>query len=104
MTGTARCGGTGGRPCRGSTRWCATTNAAAACLIGTSISDSYSLEAWVRDLETVVDALGLERFAVARNLSRRPHRDHVRAPATRSESAMSLSMGPVPGDVGEGDR
>ena len=25
-------------------------------------SDSYSLEAWVRDLETVVDALGLERF------------------------------------------
>ncbi len=27
-------------------------------------SDSYSLEAWVRDLETVVDALGLERFAL----------------------------------------
>ena len=25
-------------------------------------TDSYSLEAWVRDLETVVDALGLERF------------------------------------------
>ena len=25
-------------------------------------ADSYSLEAWVRDLETVVDALGLERF------------------------------------------
>ncbi len=25
-------------------------------------SDSFSLEAWVRDLETVVDALGLERF------------------------------------------
>ena len=25
-------------------------------------SDSYSLEAWVRDLETVVDTLGLERF------------------------------------------
>ena len=41
---------------------CATTSAAAACRTGRSTTCRF--DSWVRDLETVVDALGVERFAL----------------------------------------
>ena len=43
-------------------RWCAWTSAAAAC--PTAGVETISFEAFVRDLEAVVDAAGLERFAL----------------------------------------
>ena len=46
--------------CAAARSWCATTSGAAACRTGTS--SDFELDAWVEDLEIVVDAVGLDRF------------------------------------------
>ena len=60
--GAARSGGTGGRRCRRTARWSATTSAAAGCPTGTSTPRPSPSTPGCADLETVVDTLGLERF------------------------------------------
>ena len=65
-------------------------------------ADSFTLDAWVADLETVVDTLGLRALPAARHVAGRPDRRDATPPGTPSGSATSSSTAPAPAPPGPG--
>src|ERR1044072_4628229 len=62
MTGRVRWGRTGGGRCRTGGCWSGTTNGGCGLSDWAVDASSFTLDAWVRDLEAIVDTLGLDRF------------------------------------------